>query len=112
MAIFDLPFAELESFRPEVAEPEDFDAFWSATLQETREFDLAASWVPVENKLAVVDTYDVTYAGFGGAPLPAWLPRPAGRPGPLPTVVQYNGYSRGRGFPHSSTLWAQAGYAH
>ncbi|MFL6026219.1 MAG: acetylxylan esterase [Friedmanniella sp.] len=112
MAMFDLPFAELESFRPEVAEPEDFDAFWSATLEETRGFDLAASSVPVDNKLTLIDTYDITYAGFGGAPVRAWLHVPAGSTGPLPTVVQYNGYSRGRGFPHSSTLWAQAGYAH
>ena len=32
MAMFDLPLAELESYRPDVAEPDDFDAFWSATL--------------------------------------------------------------------------------
>src|SRR3954447_2040187 len=112
MAMFDLPFAELESFRPEVAEPEDFDAFWSATLEETRGFDLAASSVTGDNKLTMIDTYDISYGVFGGAPVRSWLHVPAGSTGPLPTVVQYNGYSHSRGFPHSSTLWAQAGYAH
>jgi cephalosporin-C deacetylase len=112
MAMFDLPLTELESYLPEVAEPEDFDAFWSATLAEARGFDLAATSEPVENRLALVDTYDVTFAGFGGTPVRAWLHVPAGSTGPLPTVVQYHGYSRSRGFPHSDTLWAQAGYAH
>jgi cephalosporin-C deacetylase len=112
MAMFDLPLAELESYRPEVAEPEDFDAFWSATLTEARGFDLAPTLEPVENRLALLDTYDVTFAGSGGHPVRAWLHVPAGATGPLPTVVQYHGYSGGRGFPHSSTIWAQAGYAH
>jgi len=112
MAMFDLPLAELESYRPEVSEPEDFDAFWSATVREAGAIDLAATWAPVDNKLALIDTYDLTYAGAGGVPVRAWLHVPAGSKEPLPTVVQYNGYSGGRGFPHSSTLWAQAGYAH
>ncbi len=112
MAMFDLPLAELESYRPDVAEPEDFDACWSATLEEARGFDLAPTVEPVPNRLALVDTYDVTFAGSGGTPVRAWLHVPAGATGPLPTVVQYHGYSRSRGFPHSDTIWAQAGYAH
>ena len=112
MAMFDLPLADLQSYRPEVAEPADFDTFWSSTLQEARSVDLAATAVPVDNKLALVDSYDLTYAGAGGTPVRAWLHVPAGTTEPLPTVVQYHGYSRGRGLAHSSTLWAQAGYAH
>jgi len=110
--LIDMPLAELQAYQPEVAEPDDFDAFWSDTLSETGELDLALEVVRVDNKLALVDTYDVTYAGFGGDPVRAWLHVPAGTVTALPTVVQYHGYSRGRGFPHSDTLWAQAGYAH
>lgn len=112
MAMFDLPLAELETYAPEVGEPEDFDAFWSATLDEARRSPLAPTLEPVDNRLALVDSYDVTFAGAGGTPVRAWLHVPAGATGPLPTVVQYHGYSGGRGLPHSSTLWAQAGYAH
>ena len=112
MPMFDLPLSDLISYRPEVAEPTDFDDFWTATMTETAKFELAASWTRVDNKLAVIDTYDVSYSGFGGSPVKAWLHVPAGASGPLPTVVEYHGYSRGRGFPHSSTQWAQAGYAH
>lgn len=110
--LIDMPLAELQTYAPEVAEPSDFDAFWSDTLREAAAHDLAPDVVPVDNKLALVDTYDVTYAGYGGDPVRAWLHVPAGTSSALPTVVQYHGYSRGRGFPHSDTLWAQAGYAH
>jgi cephalosporin-C deacetylase len=112
MAIVDLPLAELRSYRPDVEEPADFDDFWRRTLAETRAHDLAVTSTPVDNKLALIDTYDITFAGFGGTPVKAWLHVPAGASGPLPTVVQYHGYSLGRGFPHSFTQWAQAGWAH
>ena len=36
MPLFDLPLPELEQYVPERDEPEDFDAFWSQTLAETR----------------------------------------------------------------------------
>ena len=32
----DLPLAELRAFRPEIAEPAGFDAFWARTLAESR----------------------------------------------------------------------------
>lgn len=112
MPLTDLPLTELQAYRPDVAEPEDFDAFWAASIAAAREFDLNVRSVPVDNKLALLDTYDLTFAGWGGTPVRAWLHVPAGTSAPLPTVVQYHGYSMGRGFPHSSTLWAQAGYAH
>ncbi len=111
MPATDLPLAELRTYRPEVPEPPDLVDFWTATVAESRAPELALECAPVDNKLAVIDSYDVTYAGYGGTPVKAWLHLPAGAGGPLPTVVQYHGYSGGRGFPHASTLWAQAGYA-
>ncbi|HEY5848372.1 MAG TPA: acetylxylan esterase [Microlunatus sp.] len=109
--MFDLPLAELEDYHPELDEPEDLEEFWRRSLTETRAHDLQLSVRPVANKLAVIDTFDVTFAGWAGTPVRAWLHVPAGRTGPLPTVVSYYGYSGGRGFPHEDTMWAQAGWA-
>lgn len=109
--MFDLPLTELESYSPDVDIPDDLVPFWTDTLADARAHDLAPSRTPYDNKLALIDTDDLTYAGFGGSPVKAWLHRPAGTAGPLPTVVQFHGYSGGRGFPHSFTTWAQAGYA-
>lgn len=112
MARFDLPLSELVHYRPEVAEPADFVDFWTDTIATTRSHDLGATAVRVDNQLTLIDTYDVSFAGFGGSPVKAWLQVPAGTASPLPAVVQYHGYSGGRGFPYSYTQWAQAGYAH
>jgi len=112
MAMFDLGLTELRDYRPEVAEPEDFDEFWRRTLTETSATELAPTMTRFENKLAVIDTYDVSFAGFGGQRVKAWLHVPANATGPLPTVVQFHGYSRGRGFAHQYNQWAQAGWAH
>jgi cephalosporin-C deacetylase len=111
MPMFDLPLAELEIYRPEVTQPDDLTEFWQQTLVESDRYDLGIEAELVDNKLSLIDTYDLTYAGFGGTPVKAWLHVPAGTKTPLPTVVQYRGYSGGRGFPHSYTGFTQAGWA-
>ncbi|BCJ34335.1 acetylxylan esterase [Actinocatenispora thailandica] len=112
MALFDLPLEQLETYLPELPEPVDFDEFWAKTLAEQRAHELAARFEPVPNGLATIDTYDVTFHGYGGHPIRGWLQLPAARSGPLPAVVEYLGYGSGRGVPHEKRLWADAGYAH
>ncbi len=112
MPQFDLPLTELRAYSPDLPEPADLDRFWSTTLAEARSHDLGATFAPVDNGLAAIETLDVTYAGFGGSPIRAWLHLPAGRSAPLPAVVEYVGYGGGRGLAHERILWAVAGYAH
>lgn len=112
MPLYDLPSDELPRYRPDVAEPGDFDAFWQRTLTETRDHDLAVACERVETGFTLVDVFDVTFAGFGGHPIKAWLTVPAGAVGPLPAVVEFCGYGGGRGLPHAHTTWALAGFAH
>lgn len=111
MPLFDLPLAELERYRPDVAEPEDFDDFWRRTLADARSHDLALKVEPEPTPLRHVDVHDVTFAGFGGHPIRAWYARPAGVDTELPVVVSYLGYSMGRGLPWDLTLLPSAGYA-
>jgi cephalosporin-C deacetylase len=108
----DLPIEALRSYSPDLPVPADLDAFWSRTLAEARQHDLAVSCTPVNTGLAVVDSFDVSYAGYGGARIRAWLHLPAGRTGRLQAVVEYLGYGGGRGLPHEQFLFAAAGYAH
>ncbi|MCI3934385.1 acetylxylan esterase [Streptomyces sp. AN091965] len=112
MPHFDLPLDQLRQYRPELPEPEDFDAFWEKTLATAREHDLDARFEPVDTPLASVDVFDVTFAGFGGHPVKGWLLLPAGAREPLPAVVEYIGYGGGRGLPHERLLWSAAGFAH
>lgn len=112
MPQFDMALPELRAYDPKLEEPADFDAFWAQTLAEARARPLEATLTARDNGLAVISTQDVTFAGFGGAPIKAWLHRPAGASGRLPAVVEYCGYGGGRGLPHERVLWALAGYAH
>jgi cephalosporin-C deacetylase len=108
----DLPEAELRAYRSGQVDPVDFDAFWADTLAEADRYPLNAIATRVDCGLSTLDVFDVTFAGFAGQPIKAWLRVPAGTGAPLPTVVQFHGYGRGRGQAFENLLWASAGYAH
>ncbi|WP_459984105.1 acetylxylan esterase [Nocardioides sp. AN3] len=110
--MFDLPLEELQTYRGRAPEPQDFLQFWKDEIAASRAFVDAPEFVPTTNGLSLVDTYDVTFSGADGTAVKGWLNVPAGAAAPLPVVIQYRGYTSGRGFPLDNTLWAQAGYAH
>ncbi|WBB80593.1 acetylxylan esterase [Micromonospora sp. WMMD882] len=112
MPFSDLPLDQLRRYAPAVAEPADFDAFWRATLREAATLPVLLDVRPERTGLRLVETFDVTFAGFAGDPVRAWYTRPAGADGPLPAVVEYLGYGRGRALPHERLMWPVAGYAH
>lgn len=114
MPAFDLPLADLRRYAPEVTEPADFDAFWLDTLSAAAKFPVLIGRRPERTGLRLIDTWSVTFAGFGGDPIQAWFSRPANTAldDELPVVIEYAGYGRGRGLPHERLTWPAAGYAH
>lgn len=108
---YDWPLEQARAYDPALPAPEDLASFWSTTLQDAGE---APTLAPVDSGLVAVETYDVTFAGYGGDPVKAWLHLPAAllRPDRLAGVVQYQGYNGGRGLAHEHVFWASAGYAH
>ncbi|MFA6471698.1 MAG: acetylxylan esterase [Candidatus Latescibacterota bacterium] len=112
MPYFDLSEEELKVYRPERTEPADFDAFWAATLAESRTFPLSAEFREVDFGLSSLETFDVTFSGYGGQRIKGWLNLPRHREGKLPCVVEFVGYGGGRGFPMDWLVWSAAGYAH
>lgn len=111
MALTDMGLEEARRFRPQVPEPPGLDAFWAATLDEHEGVDLDVHLEPFDNRQRVVDTYDLSFTGYGGARISAWLHLPAGETSRRPLVVQYVGYSGSRGVP-LVTPFAAAGWAH
>lgn len=111
MALTDLSLDQLRSFRPDVAEPADFDDFWARTLAESRALATAPRVEPAATPITQLIVEDLTFSGFGGEPIRAWITRPR-VDGPLPTVVEYIGYGGGRGLPGERLQWAAAGYVH
>lgn len=110
--ISDLAREELRAYRPDRNEQDDFDAFWTRTLAEAAEHDLDATFTPQETELATIETFDVSFRGYGGQVVRGWLNLPRHRTGPLPCVVEYIGYGGGRGNAQDWLLYSAAGYAH
>ena len=54
----DLPEHELRAYTSDQREPEDFDAFWTETLDDARSFPLGVVLTLVETGLATIDLYD------------------------------------------------------
>ena len=112
MAHFDMPLEKLRRYKSKRDEPRDFDKFWKQTLAETRRHSLHPKFERVDVGLQLVESFDVTFAGYGGQPVKGWLNLPRERHGQLPCVVEFIGYGGGRGFATDWLLWASAGYAH
>ncbi|KXK58488.1 acetylesterase [Micromonospora rosaria] len=108
----DLPVEQLATYRSSQTLPEDFADFWAGTLAEAASHDVDVRLREVPTGLTTVVTYDVTFRGYAGQDIRAWLRVPAGASGPLPTVVQYVAHGGGRGHALASLLWASAGFAH
>ena len=111
MPLSDMDRSQLEHYRPSVPEPADFDAFWAETLEEARRFDCEVSLLVTDTPITAFVVVDLTFSGFGGEPIKAWLTRPK-QPGRCPTIIEYNGYNGGRGLPGERLQWAAAGYVH
>jgi cephalosporin-C deacetylase len=112
MALPDLSLDELVQYAPTVAEPDDFDDFWHRTLTEARSHDLDVRSQQVPTPYLTVTVSDVSFSGYGGDRISAWLTTPQGIDGPLPAVVELVGYGGGRDLPGAALWWASAGYAH
>lgn len=111
MPFFDLPLDELQRYSPHIPEPTDFDAFWDATLSEARQHPLHPTFTPIDYGLKTLDTYDVTFSGYGGQPIKGWLILPAKTTKPLAGILEFIGYGGGRATPLNWLTWASAGYA-
>ena len=108
----DLPLAELRRYVPDVPEPADFDEFWSGQLAAARAAARAPEFTVVASVLRHAEVFDVSFPGFGGDPVKAWLLVPHARAPRAAVVVEYIGYGGGRGDPLDWLPWSCAGHVH
>lgn len=114
MPFTDLPLDQLRAYRPELRRPADFDTFWADTIASARTdgADVSLRLVPADTPVTGLVIEDLTFPGFAGDPVRAWVSRPVGVDGPLPVVVEFLGYGGGRGLPGERVAWALGGYVH
>ncbi len=108
----DLPLSELRSYRPEVAEPADFDEFWAGQLAAARSQGAGASFTAADSPVRHAAVYDVTFPGYGGDPIKAWLLAPRQVTPGAAVIVEFVGYGGGRGDPFDWLKWSCAGHPH
>jgi cephalosporin-C deacetylase len=106
----DWPLEQARAHDPDLPAPDGLARFWADTLDDD---PVEVRIDAVDNGLLGVDSHDVTFTGHGGDPVRAWLHLPAAPlvSGPLPGVVQFQGYNGGRGLVHEHVFWATAGFA-
>lgn len=107
----DAPLELLQTRTTTAVEPPDLDAFWHDTIAESRALATPPRVERVATPLTAIDVYDVTFSGYLGQPIRAWLRVPAGASTPLPTVVHYVGYGGGRGLAVDELQLAASGFA-
>ncbi len=112
MAFFDMPLDQLKNYKPERNEPQDFERFWATTLEQTHSYPINTQFEKVDYGLKTIESYDITFNGYGGQPIKGWFSIPKIRQTPLPCIVEFIGYGGGRGFPTNWLVWPSAGYAH
>ncbi|MCU1658165.1 MAG: Cephalosporin-C deacetylase [Pseudonocardiales bacterium] len=108
----DLPLEQLRTYSYALEEPDDFDEFWRATIREHASGPLNIRQQQVDCGLRTIDAVDLTYAGYAGSDVRAWVLRPSGHAGRLPVIVEYPAYGSGRGLPVESLAYASAGFVH
>ena len=112
MQFFDFPLDVLEGYKPPSPEQPDFDAFWQSTLADARQHPAALRLEPFDAGTRTVEVFDASFRGFDGQEIKGWFMLPVGVEGSLPGVVEYIGYSGGRGYPYSWLKWVAAGFAY
>ena len=101
----------LRGYRPAIAAPPRLDEYWARTIEQARASAVPPTLTPVREPVRALEIQDLTFSGFAGERIRAWLIRPHGTT-ELPVVVEFVGYGGGRGLPGERLAWAAAGYAH
>jgi cephalosporin-C deacetylase len=112
MPLTDLTLDELQAYVPELETPKDLQDFWAETLAASAGVPVDVRVERVPTHLMTLEHYDISFSGYGGTRIKAWLVRPAGVERDLPLIVEFQGYNGGRGLPVERLGWASAGYAH
>jgi cephalosporin-C deacetylase len=111
MPWFDMPLAELRTYRTSTPEPAGLDDWWSDRLADARAVarpPAMTAYMP--DAYGPMQVRDVEFSGARGDRIRAWYLRPQGSER-LPVVVRFIGYGGGRGLPADHALFPAAGYA-
>jgi cephalosporin-C deacetylase len=107
---FDLPLSELPRYPGTNPRPADFDRYWDDALASLDDHDPQVELLPSDTlRASSADCFDLFFRGVGGARVHAKYIRPR-RPGPLPALLEFHGYSASSGDWLGKLAWAAEGF--
>ena len=100
---------DLEAFSTQVTCPDDFDDFWSGTLEMLSGISLKSIIMaePIRSN-DDVHVFHVTFLSLGGLEISAWYSLPTKGDGPFPAIVNFPGY---KSEPPVRRDWGKKGVA-
>ena len=98
-----------KKFRSSVIQPEDFDQFWSTTLDETENIPLNAELThDMFRSTSDIDVFTASYSSYGNIRISGWYARPKNITNSIPGQVFVPGYVSEPKLPNDL---AKMGYA-
>ena len=110
MAVFEMPLEELRAYRGRNPKPSDFDEYWDRALRELDSTPPQPELVPHPSPAKFAKSFDLWFAGVGGARIHAQYVRPTGE-GPHPAVLLFHGHSGNAGEWFDKLAWTAQGFA-
>jgi cephalosporin-C deacetylase len=103
-----MPKAVSVDYQSSVRKPDDFDAFWYATLQQVAAVPLDPEVIPDPLRTSAdVEVFQVFYTSLEHVRIAAWYCRPAGHTGRIPALLVLPGYQADPPIPKE---WARKGF--
>lgn len=106
-----MPLSQLLEYKGRNPKPDDFDAFWDASLAEMHAIDPSVSLSAASFQVRNVECFDLTFTGVRGANIYAKHLRPAHADGPLPAILHFHGYTWRSSDWAEYLGWVAAGFA-
>jgi cephalosporin-C deacetylase len=99
MPLIDMPLGQLRKYCGINPRPEDFDAYWDASLRELDALPPVVELIPNETiHPPQAECFDLWFQGIGGARIHAKYLRPKGaKVGKCPAVLVFHGYAGSSG---------------
>lgn len=93
MPIVDMPLEKLKVYQGKNPKPDDFDAFWDASLAEMNSIDPCADFKPYDSVSRMADCFELRFKSTKGATIYAKFLRPKKIEGKVPAVLHFHGLS-------------------
>ncbi|MBB3110206.1 cephalosporin-C deacetylase [Paenibacillus phyllosphaerae] len=103
---------DLYNYLPPLTRKDDFDAFWTMTIEEAKAVPLQPERTKLDYPSRHVHVYDIAYNGMDETRIRGWLLIPAFlEKTSYPCLIHYHGFTGSRGEPSELMHWVMMGMA-